>query len=74
MAALLDGVMQRAISAGSEQVARQLSGGKITEQRGDGDNHTSTSSQNLTPNGCNTSDKTLKHLKIRQCHCQTINV
>lgn len=37
MPALLDGVMQRAISAGSEQVARQLSGGKIREERGDGE-------------------------------------
>lgn len=33
MAALLVGVMQRAISAGSEQVARQLSGEEIAEQR-----------------------------------------
>lgn len=31
--ALFDGVMQRDISAGSEQVARQLSGGTIPEQR-----------------------------------------
>lgn len=37
MPALLDGVMQGAISAGSEQVGRQLSGGTITEQRGDGE-------------------------------------
>lgn len=36
MPALLDGDMQGAISAGSEQVASQLSGGEIAEQRGDG--------------------------------------
>lgn len=37
MPALFDGVMQRAISAGSERVAGQLSGRKDnTEQRGDG--------------------------------------
>lgn len=35
--ALFDGVMQRDISAGSEQVARQLPGGAISEQRGDGE-------------------------------------
>ena len=37
MAALFDGVMQRAIRAGSERAAGQLSGRKDnTEQRGDG--------------------------------------
>lgn len=37
MPALFDGVMQRAISAGSERVAGQLSGRKDnTEQRGEG--------------------------------------
>lgn len=37
MPALFDGVMQRAISAGSEQVAGQLTGRKDnTEQRGEG--------------------------------------
>lgn len=35
--ALFHGVMQRDISAGSEQVARQLSGGTMSEQRGDGE-------------------------------------
>lgn len=51
MPALFDGVMQRAISAGSERVARQLSGRKDnTEQRGEGKQSQNTSSDSSA--GC----------------------
>lgn len=51
MPALFDGVMQRAISAGSERVARQLSVRKDnTEQRGEGKQSQNTSSDSSA--GC----------------------
>lgn len=49
MPALFDGVMQRAISAGLEQVSRQLPGGNDNRtKRRWGNNHKSTSSDDLS--------------------------